>query len=34
METYSELHFVDVGSGTEISIKDLALLVTEITGFG
>lgn len=33
MLNYSEDQFVNVGSGEEISIRDLALLVKEITGY-
>ncbi len=33
MNSYSDLEFVNVGSGAEISIKDLAELVKELTGF-
>ncbi len=33
MRNYSDLQFVNVGTGTDISIKDLALLVKETVGF-
>ena len=33
MQTYSEEQFINVGSGTEITIKDLASLIAEIVGF-
>jgi len=33
MENYSDKQFVNLGSGKEISIKDLALLVKSIVGF-
>src|SRR6202000_1701127 len=33
METYNEEGFVNIGSGKEISIKDLALLVKRIVGY-
>lgn len=33
MNTYSDLEFVNIGSGSEISIKDLATLIKELTGF-
>ncbi|MEW5676070.1 GDP-L-fucose synthase [Flavobacterium enshiense] len=33
MQTYDEKGFVNIGTGTEISIKDLAFLVKEIVGF-
>ena len=33
MENYTDKQFVNLGSGTEISIKDLALLVKKIVGF-
>lgn len=33
MENYNEEGFVNIGTGKEISIKDLALLVAEIVGF-
>ena len=33
MENYNDKEFVNLGSGTEISIKDLALLVKKIVGF-
>jgi GDP-L-fucose synthase len=33
METYNEKKFVNIGSGEDISIKDLALLVKKIIGF-
>ena len=33
MENYNDKQFVNLGSGTEISIKDLALLVKKIVGF-
>ncbi len=34
MENYSDEQFINVGSGSEISIRDLANLVKRITGFG
>lgn len=33
MENYNEKGFLNIGSGKEISIKDLALLIKEIVGF-
>jgi GDP-L-fucose synthase len=33
MDTYSDAQFLNVGTGEEISIKDLALLVKEVVGF-
>lgn len=33
MENYSDLEFVNVGSGSEISIENLAQLIKELTGF-
>ena len=33
MENYQDKQFVNLGSGTEISIKNLALLVKKIVGF-
>ncbi len=33
MQTYNEKPFLNIGSGTELSIKDLALLVKKIVGF-
>ena len=33
MEHYNENQFVNIGWGKDISIKDLALLVKEVTGF-
>ncbi len=33
LEHYSEEQFINVGSGTEISIRDLASLVAEVVGF-
>jgi len=33
MNNYSDVGFVNIGSGQEISIKELALLIKEITGF-
>ncbi len=33
MENYNQKQFINLGSGKEISIKDLALLVKEIVGF-
>jgi len=33
INNYSELDFINVGSGVEITIKDLALLIKEITEF-
>ena len=34
MENYSGSDFVNVGSGKDLSIKDLALMIKEIVGFG
>jgi GDP-L-fucose synthase len=34
MKHYNEAGFVNIGVGEDISIKDLALLVKEVTGFG
>jgi len=33
MQTYNEKDFVNIGTGTDISIKNLALLIKEIVGF-
>jgi GDP-L-fucose synthase len=33
METYNEKQFVNVGTGTDITIKDLALTIKEVVGF-
>ncbi|MBC7451888.1 MAG: GDP-L-fucose synthase, partial [Cytophagales bacterium] len=33
METYNDKGFVNIGSGVDVTIKELALLVKEITGF-
>ena len=33
MENYTDKQFVNLGSGTEISIKNLALLVKKVVGF-
>jgi len=33
MNSYSDVHFVNVGSGEELSIKDLAFLVKNVVGF-
>jgi len=33
MKNYSELQFINVGSGEELSIKDLALMIKRIVGF-
>jgi GDP-L-fucose synthase len=33
METYNEKKFVNIGSGVDLSIKDLALLIKEIIGY-
>ena len=33
MENYNEKGFLNIGSGKEISIKDLALLIKDIVGF-
>jgi GDP-L-fucose synthase len=33
METYNDKKFVNIGSGVDLSIKDLALLVKEIVGY-
>lgn len=33
MTQYSDLQFVNIGSGQELSIKDLALLIKEVVGF-
>ena len=34
MENYSDSDFVNVGSGKDLSIKELALMIKEIVGFG
>lgn len=34
MNTYNEEKFVNIGSGTDLMIKDLALLVRKIVGYG
>jgi GDP-L-fucose synthase len=34
MNTYNEEKFVNIGSGTDLTIKDLALLVRKIVGYG
>ncbi|WP_084238209.1 GDP-L-fucose synthase [Pedobacter africanus] len=33
MQNYSEAGFLNIGTGTDLSIKDLALLIKEIVGF-
>jgi GDP-L-fucose synthase len=33
MRNYSEEQFINVGSGSEITIRELAQLVQEVTGF-
>lgn len=33
MQNYSESHLINIGTGEDLSIKDLALLIKEITGF-
>ena len=33
MKAYDDFHFLNVGSGDEISIKDLALLIKDVVGF-
>jgi GDP-L-fucose synthase len=33
MKNYNEKLFINIGTGEEISIKDLALLVKEVVGF-
>jgi GDP-L-fucose synthase len=33
MEKYNENQFVNIGVGKDISIKDLALLISEVIGF-
>lgn len=33
MENYSEIGFINVGSGEELSIKELAILIKSLTGF-
>jgi GDP-L-fucose synthase len=33
METYSEPHLINIGSGEDLSIKELALLIKDIVGF-
>lgn len=33
METYNEAQFLNIGTGTDITIKDLALTIKEIVGF-
>ncbi len=33
MNNYSDLQFVNVGSGVELTIRELAMLIKEITGF-
>ncbi|MBX2962024.1 MAG: GDP-L-fucose synthase [Cyclobacteriaceae bacterium] len=33
MQTYSDSMFINVGSGSEISIKELALLISSLTGY-
>jgi GDP-L-fucose synthase len=33
MQNYDEPGLVNIGSGTEISIKDLALLIKKVVGF-
>ena len=34
MNTYNGEKFVNIGSGTDLTIKDLALLVRKIVGYG
>lgn len=33
MNNYSELQFINIGTGTDLSIKDLALLIARIVGY-
>lgn len=33
MQTYSDLQFINIGTGEDLSIKELALLVKKLTGF-
>ena len=33
MQNYSEEQFVNIGSGQEVNIKDLAIMIKEIVGF-
>ena len=33
MKTYNEEQFVNIGSGTDLTIKDLALLIKDIIGY-
>lgn len=33
MQTYNDSHLINVGTGVDLSIKDLALLVKEVVGF-
>jgi GDP-L-fucose synthase len=33
METYNEAQFLNIGTGTDVTIKDLALTIKEIVGF-
>ncbi|MEJ5994808.1 GDP-L-fucose synthase [Pedobacter sp. Du54] len=33
MQTYNDSHLINVGTGTDISIKDLALLIKDVVGF-
>ena len=33
MQNYDEKGFVNIGTGTDISIKDLALLIKKVTGY-
>lgn len=33
METYNEPHLINIGTGEDLSIRDLALLVKKVTGF-
>jgi GDP-L-fucose synthase len=33
MQTYNEAQFINIGTGEDLSIKDLALLVKQLTGF-
>ncbi len=34
MENYNEAELVNIGTGTDISIKDLAMLIKKISGYG
>jgi len=33
MQTYNEPHLINIGTGEDLSIKELALLIKEVTGF-